>query len=201
MLRDYHAEMGGWSWNMAARSSTSPATASWSSSTTRCHRPITKLRAVRMACAMRDRFDTMHEAWRKRGYELGFGVGMAVGHATMGRIGFEGRYDYAAIGTVVIMASRLCSEAQPGQILVNQRGYSAVEDIVVGEPVGDLALKGFSRPVTAYNIVALVDGALTAARPHDQRTCTRRVTRGTLRTRPFRPVSGRSDAAQVRCPR
>ena len=60
----------------------------------------------------------------------------------MGRIGFEGRYDYAAIGTVVIMASRLCSEAQPGQILVNQRGYSAVEDIVVGEPVGDLALEG-----------------------------------------------------------
>ena len=64
----------------------------------------------------------------------------------MGRIGFEGRYDYAAIGTVVIMASRLCSEAQAGQILLNQRGYSAVEDLVRGEPVGELPLKGFSRP-------------------------------------------------------
>ena len=107
--------------------------------------PDHEARAVRMAVAMRDRFDAMNEAWRKRGYELGFGVGMAVGHATLGRIGFEGRYDYAAIGTVVIMASRLCSEARPGQILVNQRGYSAVEDLVRGEPVGELALKGFSR--------------------------------------------------------
>ncbi len=84
--------------------------------------PDHEARAVRMAVAMRDRFGNMTEAWRKRGYELGFGVGMAVGHATLGRIGFEGRYDYAAIGTVVIMAARLCSEAQAGQILVNQRG-------------------------------------------------------------------------------
>ena len=119
-------------------------------------------RAVRMAVAMRDRFDTIHEVWRKRGYELGFGIGMAVGHATMGRIGFEGRYDYAAIGTVVIMASRLCSEAQSGQILVNQRGYSAVEDIVRAEPVGDLVLKGFSRPVTAYNVLGLVEEGIAS---------------------------------------
>jgi class 3 adenylate cyclase len=118
-------------------------------------------RAVRMAVAMRDQFETMHEAWRKRGYELGFGVGMATGHATLGRIGFEGRYDYAAIGTVVIMASRLCSEAQAGQILVNQRAWSAVEEIVRGESVGELQLKGFSRPVAAYNVVGLAeDGAL-----------------------------------------
>jgi len=114
-------------------------------------------RAVRMAVAMRDRFASMHEAWRKRGYELGFGVGMAMGHATLGRIGFEGRYDYAAIGTVVIMASRLCSEAQAGQILLNQRAWSAVEDLVLGESVGELQLKGFSRPVAAYDVLGLVD--------------------------------------------
>jgi class 3 adenylate cyclase len=112
-------------------------------------------RAVRMAVAMRERFEALQGSWRKRGYELGFGVGMAVGHATLGRIGFEGRYDYAAIGTVVIMASRLCSEARPGQILLNQRAYAAVEELVVGEPVGELSLKGFSRPVAAYNVVGL----------------------------------------------
>jgi class 3 adenylate cyclase len=117
--------------------------------------PDHEARAVRMAVAMRDHFDAMNVGWRKRGYDLGFGVGMAVGHATLGRIGFEGRYDYAAIGTVVIMASRLCSEARAGQVLVNQRGYSAVEDLVYGEPVGELTLKGFSRPVTAYNVVGL----------------------------------------------
>jgi len=112
-------------------------------------------RAVRMAVAMRERFEALQGAWRKRGYELGFGVGMAVGHATLGRIGFEGRYDYAAIGTVVIMASRLCSEARGGQILLNQRAYAAVEEIVVGEPVGELALKGFSRHVPAHNVLGL----------------------------------------------
>ena len=117
--------------------------------------PDHETRAVRMAVAMRDRFEALNVAWRKRGYDLGFGVGMAVGHATLGRIGFEGRYDYAAIGTVVIMASRLCSEARPGQILVNQRGYSAIEELVHGEPVGELTLKGFSRPATAYNVVGL----------------------------------------------
>jgi adenylate cyclase len=117
--------------------------------------PDHETRAVRMAIAMRERFDVLNVAWRKRGHDLGFGVGMAVGHATLGRIGFDGRYDYAAIGTVVIMASRLCSEARPGQILVNQRGFSAVEELVYGEPVGELTLKGFSRPVTTYNVVRL----------------------------------------------
>jgi class 3 adenylate cyclase len=112
-------------------------------------------RAVRMAVAMRERFDVLDVAWRKQGYQLGFGVGMAVGHATLGRIGFEGRYDYAAIGTVVIMASRLCSEAKSGQILLNQRAYGAVEELVDGEPVGELTLKGFSRPVAAFNVVGL----------------------------------------------
>jgi adenylate cyclase len=157
MLRDYHAEMGRMVTEFGGTLEHFAGDGILVFFNDPILQPDHEARAVRMAVAMRDRFDTMHEAWRKRGYELGFGVGMAVGHATIGRIGFEGRYDYAAIGTVVIMASRLCSEAQAGQILVNQRGYSAVEELVRGEPIGDLALKGFSRPVTAYNIVGLVD--------------------------------------------
>ncbi len=93
--------------------------------------------------------------WAKRGYELGFGVGIAAGYATLGRIGFEGRYDYGMIGTAVIMASRLSSEAGPGQILLNQRVYAAVEDLIDAEPVGELTLKGFSRPIPAVNVVGI----------------------------------------------
>ncbi|MGH2407461.1 MAG: adenylate/guanylate cyclase domain-containing response regulator, partial [Candidatus Limnocylindrales bacterium] len=83
----------------------------------------------------------------------------------LGRIGFEGRYDYAAIGTVVIMASRLCSDAKAGQILLNQRAFAAVEDIVVGESVGELTLKGFSRPVPAFNVIGLVEAEATTGAP------------------------------------
>ena len=93
--------------------------------------------------------------WPERGRELGFGVGIAEGHATMGRIGFEGRYDYAAVGTVVIMASRLSSDAAAGQILLNRRAYAAVQDLAEGRSVGELHLKGFSRPVPAFEVVAI----------------------------------------------
>ena len=93
--------------------------------------------------------------WRKLGYELDFGVGIAQGYATIGAIGFEGRLDYGAIGTVTNLAARLCGEAQPGQILVSRRLHGVVEDFVTAEPAGELSLKGFSRPVTAYNITGL----------------------------------------------
>jgi adenylate cyclase len=112
-------------------------------------------RAVRMAVAMRARVDDLARGWRKRGWELDFGVGIAQGYATIGAIGFEGRWDYGAIGTVTNLAARLCGEAQPGQILVSRRLYSTLEDLVEAAPVGELALKGFSRPVTAYNVTAL----------------------------------------------
>ena len=112
-------------------------------------------RAVRMAVAMRDRFGDLRSRWAKQGYELGLGVGIALGYATLGRIGFEGRYDYGMIGTAVILASRLSSEAKPGQILLSQRAHAAVEDLVVVEPVGMLSLKGFSRPVPAVNVLGL----------------------------------------------
>jgi adenylate cyclase len=112
-------------------------------------------RALRMALAMRDRVHELSLRWRKRGYELDIGVGIALGYATIGAIGFEGRWDYGAIGSVTNLAARLCGEAKPGQILVPQRLLATVEGLVEVEPVGDLALKGFHRPVTAYNILRL----------------------------------------------
>ena len=112
-------------------------------------------RAVRMAVSMRERFADLAVRWRKLGYELAFGVGIAVGYATLGRIGFDGRFDYGAIGNAVILASRLSSEAKGGQILLSQRAYAAVEEIVEATSVGELALKGFSRPVPAVDVMAL----------------------------------------------
>ncbi len=109
-----------------------------------------ELQAVRMACAMRENFEQMARAWQKRGYDLGFGVGIATGYATLGRIGFEGRYDYGAIGNVVILAQRLSAEAKAGQILLSQRVQAAVEADAETTPVGDLTLKGFTRPVPAF---------------------------------------------------
>jgi class 3 adenylate cyclase/putative methionine-R-sulfoxide reductase with GAF domain len=109
-----------------------------------------ELQAVRMACAMRERFDQMARAWQKRGYELGFGVGIATGYATLGRIGFEGRYDYGAVGNVVILAQRLSAEAKAGQILISQRVHAAIEADTETTAVPDLTLKGFTRPVPAF---------------------------------------------------
>jgi adenylate cyclase len=112
-------------------------------------------RAIRMALAMRERVKELAAKWRKLGYELGFGVGIAQGYATIGGIGFEGRWDYGAIGTVTNLASRLCGEAKPSQILVSQRLLGTVEEVVEVEPVGELSLKGFQRAVTAHNILRL----------------------------------------------
>ena len=104
---------------------------------------------------MRDRFAILSTAWRKRGYELGLGIGIATGFATLGRIGFEGRYDYAAIGNSVILASRLSEAAAAGQILVSQRVLAAIEDRAEVDPVPNLELKGFSHAMTAYAVTAL----------------------------------------------
>jgi class 3 adenylate cyclase len=109
-------------------------------------------RALRMAVAMRDRVGELLGKWRKRGYDLDFGVGIAQGYATIGAIGFEGRWDYGAIGTVTNLAARLCGETKPGQILIPQRLLGTVEDLVEVESVGELALKGFHRPVATHNV-------------------------------------------------
>ncbi|MGA2314585.1 MAG: adenylate/guanylate cyclase domain-containing protein [Xanthobacteraceae bacterium] len=118
--------------------------------------PVEKpaLQAVLMALEMRDVIGALTEKWRRLGHDIGFGIGIAHGFATLGTIGFEGRFDYAAIGTVSNVASRLCDEAKPGQILISPRVFMAVENAVTVEPVGEFALKGIRRPILAYNVLA-----------------------------------------------
>jgi class 3 adenylate cyclase len=110
-------------------------------------------RAVRMCLAMRERATELTARWNKLGYELSVGMGIAQGYATIGAIGFEGRLDYGAIGTVTNLAARLCGEAKPGDILIPRRLMGAVEDLIEAVPVGELTLKGFVKPVTAFNVV------------------------------------------------
>jgi len=112
-------------------------------------------RAIRMSLAMREKVEDLVVKWRKLGYELDLGVGIGQGYATIGAIGFEGRWDYGAIGTVTNLASRLCGEAKPGQILVSQRLLGTVEELIEVEPAGELVLKGLQRPVTGFNILRL----------------------------------------------
>jgi adenylate cyclase len=101
------------------------------------------------------RADDLRGRWHKRGFALGVGIGIAEGYATIGAIGFEGRWDYGAIGTVTNLAARLCGEARSGQILIAQRVYGAVEDQVEVEQVGELRLEGFAKPTPAYEVLRL----------------------------------------------
>jgi adenylate cyclase len=110
-------------------------------------------RAVKMAIEMRDRIGQLTEKWRNRGHSLGFGIGIALGYATLGQVGFEHRLEYAAIGSVTNLASRLCGEAKPGQIVVSRRVYGMVEPWVDAAPMDDLQLKGFNHPVLAMEIL------------------------------------------------
>jgi class 3 adenylate cyclase len=112
-------------------------------------------RAVRMALAMRDRVGELGARWKKRGHELDIGIGIAQGFATIGAIGFEGRLDYGAIGTVTNLAARLCGEAQGGQVLVTSRVAAATEELIQAEEVGALSLRGLSRPVPTFNVRGL----------------------------------------------
>jgi class 3 adenylate cyclase len=114
-----------------------------------------ELQAARLALAMRDRVGNLAAGWHKRGYELGLGAGIAVGHATLGRIGFEGRYDYGALGSVTNLAARLSDQATAGQILLSQRAYAAIDDRVEATPVGGLDVKGFARSVQAFELIRL----------------------------------------------
>ena len=117
--------------------------------------PDAALRAVRLGCALREEMAELTALWRKRGYDLDFGAGLALGYATCGEVGFEGRSDYAAIGAVTNLAARLADEATAGQILVAQRLHAEVEDAVDVEPAGEFVLKGFQRPVVAFNVLAV----------------------------------------------
>jgi adenylate cyclase len=121
--------------------------------------PDAALRAVRLGCALREEMAELTLRWQKRGYDLDLGAGIALGYATCGEVGFEGRSDYAAIGAVTNLASRLADEATAGQILISQRLYAEVEDAVEVKPVGEFTLKGFQRPVAAFNVIAIRDAA------------------------------------------
>jgi adenylate cyclase len=121
--------------------------------------PDAPLRAVRLGCALREEMAVLTPLWRKRGYDLDFGAGIALGYATCGEVGFEGRSDYAAIGAVTNLASRLADEATGGQILIAQRLFAEVEDAVDAEPAGEFTLKGFQRPVVAFNVLGVREPA------------------------------------------
>jgi class 3 adenylate cyclase len=117
--------------------------------------PDPALSAVKMALEMRAALSALMDKWRRLGHELGFGIGISHGYATLGTIGFEGRFDYAAIGTVSNVASRLCDEAAPGQILISPRVLLAIEKEVACEPAGEFELKGIRRPMAVHNVVGL----------------------------------------------
>jgi len=121
--------------------------------------PDAPLRAVRLGCALREEMAELTPVWQKRGYDLDFGAGIALGYATCGEVGFEGRSDYAAIGAVTNLASRLADEAVGGQILIAQRLFAEVEDAVDAEPAGEFTLKGFQRPVAAFNVLGVREAA------------------------------------------
>ena len=122
--------------------------------------PDAALRAVRLGCALRKEMEAeLTPHWRKRGYDLDFGAGIALGHATCGEVGFEGRSDYAAIGAVTNLAARLADEATGGQVLITQRLHAEVGDDVDVEPMGELTLKGFRSPIPAFNVIAVREPA------------------------------------------
>ena len=120
------------------------------------------LRSVRMALAMRERVQELADSWQRRGHELAFRVGVAQGYATLGRIGFSGRFDYASVGSVTRLAVRLCAEATPWQILITQRVNAAAEDLIVSRLVGELELRGFRQPVRAFEVSGLNSARITS---------------------------------------
>ena len=117
--------------------------------------PDAPLRAVRLGCALREEMAGLTESWRKRGYALDFGAGIALGYATCGEVGFEGRSDYAAIGSVTNLAARLADEADGGQVLITQRLYAEIEGAIEAAPAGEFSLKGFNRPVPAFDVISV----------------------------------------------
>jgi class 3 adenylate cyclase/CheY-like chemotaxis protein len=118
-------------------------------------------RAVQLAMDIRERFKDVAADWRRRGHVLEVGIGIATGYATMGRIGFEGRYDYGGVGNAIILASRLSGEAAAGEILISQRTHAALDGAIGADSAGDRQLKGFSRPMAVYAVPPAADGQAT----------------------------------------
>lgn len=155
-LREYHEVLGKLIYKFGATLErfTGDGVMVWFNDPLPCPDPCQ--RAVNMAVEMRTRVAELAADWRRQGYELGFGVGIAHGYATLGRIGFEGRFDYAAVGTVVNLSARLCSQAQDGQILIDSKVQAIVESLAATEPAGQLSLKGLRRPIAAFSVSALL---------------------------------------------
>ena len=165
LLRDYHATVGALisRYEGTLERFTGDGLMVFFNDPVPCPDPAT--RAVRMAIAMRDAVQRLLDEWRRRGHTLGFGTGVDMGYATVGRIGFEGRFDYAAIGTVTNLSARLCQEASDGQILVSQRVYAEVESLVEAVALGALSLRGFARPLLAFSVLRLRAAPPEAAPP------------------------------------
>ena len=117
--------------------------------------------AIQMALEMRDRFAQLASGWKRSGFDVGLGIGLSVGFATVGRVGFEGYYGYAAVGSVMNLAARLCALARSGQVVVSQRVFARLQDSVVAEALGTFELKGFSRPIDAYAVTAIASDGRT----------------------------------------
>ena len=111
---------------------------------------------------MRHQFAQLASRWKQSGFEVGLGIGLSVGYATVGRVGFEGYYGYAAVGSVMNLAARLCALALPGQIVVSQPVFARLQESVIAEPLGTFELKGFSRPIDAYSVTSLVSNGATS---------------------------------------
>ena len=166
LLRDYHAAVGPlvFAYEGTLERFTGDGLMVFFNDPVLCPDPAA--RAARMTIAMRTAVGELLETWRRRGHALGFGAGVAMGYATIGRIGFEGRFDYAAIGTVTNLAARLCQEARDGQILVSQQVHAEIEGLVDTAPMGELPLRGFAKPVVVYDILGLrVEPPLPATGP------------------------------------
>jgi class 3 adenylate cyclase len=159
VLRDYHEALGSvvFEYNGTLERFTGDGVMVFFNDPLPCENPA--LSAVRMSLAMRDRFAELKRTWSQLGHELDCGTGIAQGYATLGRIGFEGRSDYAAIGTVTNLAARLCGEAGGGEILISERVHTAINGTVSAERIDDLTLKGISKPVRTYNVVGPGPGA------------------------------------------
>jgi class 3 adenylate cyclase len=155
VLREYHETLGKliYKYEGTLERFAGDALMVWFNDPLPCPDPCA--RAALMAVEMRAAMAGLSGDWRRRGHELGFGVGIAQGYATLGRIGFEGRFDYAAVGTVVNLAARLCAQAAGGQILVDGRVNAAIESLAATEPAGELTLKGLHRPVSAFNVCSV----------------------------------------------
>jgi signal transduction histidine kinase/class 3 adenylate cyclase/CheY-like chemotaxis protein len=168
VLREYHAEMGGVV--LAYEGTLERFTGDGMMVFFNDPIPIADapIRAIRMALEMRERATRLREKWHRLAYELDVGIGIAQGYATIGRIGFEGRIDYGAVGAVTNLAARLCAEAKAGQILIPQRVLAAVEELVEVEPLGKLELKGFHRPVVMYDVIGEAAGRMLAAAPKNR---------------------------------